>query len=277
MLVAVGVLSDRLRVRKPFMIAGGLISLIGSVLFAAAATKPGTSYHTFAIYFMLIAGGGGMAYVAWMAAFTESVERHNPAATATGLAIFGWIIRVTLMFTLALLPVIVPATTTLVDKAPRVKAIVERYPQQIKVLQTVKPVTLAALKRNPADKAAQADALSTLSGLAPAQLADPANAAKVQQAAAQLKSVAAVPPADLAYLAANAQKVAEAAKDGPSQWQTWWWICVAGQLVFIPFVFVISGRWSPRKAREDEAAHERRVRDELARLQVTDPALALTR
>ena len=26
-------------------------------------------------------------------------------------------------------------------------------------------------------------------------------------------------------------------QDGPRQWQTWWWICFAGQVVFIPFVF----------------------------------------
>src|SRR6187200_261182 len=132
-LVGAGLLSDRLRVRKPFMLAGALLGLVGLILFATAATKPETGYHTFALCFVLIASGGGITYVAWMAAFTETVEKHNPAATATGLAIFGWIIRVTLMLTLALLPVVVPATTTLVDKAPRVKAIVEKYPQQVKV------------------------------------------------------------------------------------------------------------------------------------------------
>src|SRR4030095_1912770 len=87
-LVAAGLLSDRLRVRKPFMIGGGLLRIARTILFAAAATRPGTGYHTFALYFMLIACGGGIAYVAWMAAFTETVERHNPAATATGLAVF---------------------------------------------------------------------------------------------------------------------------------------------------------------------------------------------
>jgi hypothetical protein len=40
------------------------------------------------------------------------------------------------------------------------------------------------------------------------------------------------------------------------------------------------GRWSPRRARQDDAAHERRVALELAQLQAaepaTEPALALT-
>ena len=83
-LVVTGVLTDRFRVRKPFMIVGTAISLVGGVLFALAATKPETTYYTFAVYFILSSVGGGMAYVAWMAGFTETVEKHNPAATATG-------------------------------------------------------------------------------------------------------------------------------------------------------------------------------------------------
>src|SRR3954465_8911210 len=86
-LVVTGVLTDRFRVRKPFMIVGTAIGLVGSVLFALSATRPDPSYHTIAVYFILASAGGGMAYVAWMAAFTETVEKHNPAATATGLAI----------------------------------------------------------------------------------------------------------------------------------------------------------------------------------------------
>jgi MFS family permease len=285
-LIAAGLASDRLRVRKPLMIVGAVISLVGIALFAAAATKPHTGYHTFAVYFILISAGSGIAYVAWMAGFTETVEKHNPAATATGLAVWGWIIRIVVTLSFALLPAIVPATTTLVDKAPRLQAIVAKYPQQVKVLQTVDPATLAALKVNPNDQAAQVRALSQLSGLAPAVVAQvavlaatpvsklppaqlpflQANGPKVQQAAAALKSVATVPPADLAYLSANGAGVAKAQKDNPGQWQTWWWICFFGQLVFIPFVFLMSGHWSPRKAREEEAAHEQMVERELAKL-----------
>jgi integral membrane sensor domain MASE1 len=60
--------------------------------------------------------------------------------------------------------------------------------------------------------------------------------------------------------------VAKAQKDNPGQWQTWWWICFIGQLVFIPFVFLMTGHWSPRKAREEETAHEQMVERELAKL-----------
>jgi hypothetical protein len=104
-----------------------------------------------------------------------------------------------------------------------------------------------------------------------------ANGPKVQDAGVQLKSVSTVPPADLAYLGANGPKVAAAAKDNPGQWQTWWWVCFVAQLVFIPFAFVMSGRWSPRKAREDEGEYEQRVQRELARLQAGEPAISSVR
>ena len=56
-LFVVGVLSDRLRVRKPFMIVGALVGLVGLGLFAAAATNPETSYGAFRAYLVMIAAG----------------------------------------------------------------------------------------------------------------------------------------------------------------------------------------------------------------------------
>jgi MFS transporter, ACS family, D-galactonate transporter len=338
-LIGAGLFSDKLRVRKPFMIVGAVISLIGVALFASAATKPATSFGTFAFYFVLMATGSGIAYVSWMAAFTETVEKHNPAATATGLAVWGWIIRIVVTISFAILPAVVPATSTLVDQGPHVAKIVATYPSQVKVLQIVDPATLGALNQNPNDKAAQAKAVSDLSGVPVAAVArtatlgatyqqelataatlspatklalaksptnlvaqkaavgqiavklgippaaavarlealgkvPPADLAflaatgpKVTQGAAGLKSISTVPPADLAYLNANATKVAQAQKDNPGQWQTWWWICFLGQLAFIPMGLLLAGRWSPRKAREDELAHEQWVEQELKQLE----------
>ncbi len=164
-IAVVGFASDRVLVRKPFMIAGALISLVGLGLFATAATNPSTGYYRLAFYFVLIAVGVGMAYVAWMAGFTETVEAHNPAATATGLAIYGWTVRTVVFLALILLPVVVPATTTLADKGARVSSIVATYPKQVKVLNTVDPATLGALTANASNTAAQAKAVSELSGL----------------------------------------------------------------------------------------------------------------
>jgi MFS family permease len=257
-MLVIGFASDRFLVRKPFMIAGALISLAGVALFASATTHPHTGYHTFALYFVLMAAGLGLVFPAWMAGFTETVEKRNPAATATGLALWGWMIRVVTVASFLLLTVVVPATSTLVDKGARVAAIAATYPRQIQVLQTVDPATLEALKADPASKAAGAKAAGEIAarfGIPPTQ------------AAARLTSLSAVPAADLAYLSANAARVAQAAKDNPGQWRTWWWICFFCQLVFIPFVFLMAGHWIPRKARAEEQEHERMVQRELARLE----------
>jgi len=257
-MLVIGFASDRVLVRKPFMVAGAVISLAGTALLAVATTHPHTSYYTFALSFILLAAGFGLVFPTWMAGFTQTVEKRNPAATATGLALWGWTVRIVTVASFLLLTVVVPATSTLVDKGARVAAIVTAYPQQVQVLQTVDPATLAALKADPASRPAAAKAVSEIS----ARLAiSPA------QAAARLKSVSAVPPADLAYLSANAPKVAQAAKDNPGQWQRWWWICFLCQLVFIPFVFVMAGHWNPRKARAEEQEHERMVQRELALLE----------
>jgi MFS family permease len=260
-LLVAGLLSDRLRVRKPVMVVGTVLSLIAAAIFASAATDPDTSYHTFAWTFVLGAVGGGTAYVAWMAAFTETVEKVNPAATATGLAVWGWILRIVVTISFAALPAVVPATTTLVDKGVRVAEIVAAHPQEVQVLNTVDPGTLAAVAGG--DKGAAAKAVAELSQ----KLSIPP-----ETAVARLTAVARVPKADIAYLSANGAKVQQAQKDNPGQWQTWWWICFAGQVMLLPAALLLTGRWSPRKAREDEAAHEVRVQRELAALQREAPA-----
>jgi MFS family permease len=259
-LLVAGLASDRLRVRKPILAVGTVLSLIAAAIFASSATRPDTSYHTFAWVFVLGAVGGGTAYVCWMAAFTETVEKVNPAATATGLAVWGWILRIVVTLSFALLPVVVPATTTLVDKGAKVGEIVAQYPTQVKVLNTVDPATLTAAGTG--DRAAGAKAVGELTraGMTPAQ------------AVAALQSVARMPRADIAFLAANGARVQRAQADNPGQWQTWWWICFAGQLCLVPAALLMTGRWSPRKAREDEAEHAAMVERELAALQTARAA-----
>jgi MFS family permease len=405
-LVVTGLVSDKLRVRKPFMVVGTLISLVGVAIFAISATEASSyGYYKLAVLFIVIAFGGGMTYCAWMAAFTETVEKINPAGTATGLACWGWVIRVVVTIALIILTFVVPATSTLVDTQGR-------YPTQVAVLQSIDNKTAATLSQNPADTAAlsialgdvarqqsaldpvknppgdaaavsaavtrYATPLKTLLALDPATAAaltknqtDPvalpkalgeiakaqgktqAEADAVQAAAAKhpqelatasaiddqtlaglsasptpalitkaqgeivsafkitpaaaltrltalsvpatkadltlvnpyataLKSAnAAVPAADLTLVnkygtvlrgaqgaipAAELAKLQKASMDTPHQWQRWWWVCFAGQIVFLPFIFLLTGRWSPRKARQDEAEHEAMVERELAAL-----------
>ena len=75
-----------------------------------------------------------------------------------------------------------------------------------------------------------------------------------------------MPKADLAYLNAHGTQVATAAATAPGQWKDWWWVCVGGEVLFIPLIFLMAGRWDPRRARRDAEEHERRVRQELEAL-----------
>ena len=72
--------------------------------------------------------------------------------------------------------------------------------------------------------------------------------------------------AQLAILNQYGAQVQAASASNPKDWQDWWWVCVGGEAVFIPFVFVMAGRWSPRKAREDVAEHERAIAEQLRAL-----------
>lgn len=123
-LVAAGLLSDRLRVRKPFMLVGGIGAGIMVWLYLLqAGGKP--SFETLALISCAQAIFAGMAYVTWMASFTETVEARNPALTATGLAVWGWIIRVVVTACLALLPSVVMSVNPLIE-APYVMAAYEK-------------------------------------------------------------------------------------------------------------------------------------------------------
>jgi MFS family permease len=194
-LVVVGVLSDRLRVRKPFMVAGTLLAAVMTFIFMTRTTHPHTGSGTLIWIISLLALGLAAAYAPWMAAFTETVERRNPALTATGLAIWGWILRIVVCLSYFVLPYIVGAVDTL-TKAPEVLAETKSLPP----------------------------------GTTP-------------------------PPALLHELG----KIKSAAADAPHQWQTWWWVCIVAELLFLGLMLPLIGRWSPKAARADAEAHQREV------------------
>ncbi|HXR70646.1 MFS transporter [Actinocrinis sp.] len=247
-LVVVGLLSDWAKVRKPFMVIGALASIAVLIPFALAATRPQTSYYTFALLVAGIGIFGGFTYAPWMASFTETVERRNPAATATGLAVYGWIIRAIVAISSAILPIVVSSATPLVDHGAQVAsaqaqagpalAIVQQHPKLFAQLQQYPP--------NQIPPALQAQAVQEV-GIP--------NLLAVQKAAPQLAILSQYGPA-----------VQQAAAQNPKNWQTWWWVCLGGEAVFIPAIFLMAGRWSPRKAREDVAAHEQRISEQLAQL-----------
>jgi hypothetical protein len=55
-------------------------------------------------------------------------------------------------------------------------------------------------------------------------------------------------------------------KHNARDWQHWWWVCLGGQVLFLPFIFMMVGRWRPRNAKRDAEEHDRTIEEELAKL-----------
>lgn len=144
--IVTGIISDRLEVRKPFMVYGAIANIIIILLFISRVGQP-TSPLFMGIIFALFGFTGPIAYVGWMAGYTETIEDINPALVATGIAVWGFLIRAVVV-------------------------------------------------------------VSTLA---------------------------------FSFVVLDIKN--------PGQWTTWWWVCIAGVLVFLPTAFLTSGYWSPARAR----------------------------
>jgi MFS family permease len=130
--ILVGMFSDRLRVRKPFMVVGGIGAAVMLVLFLLQSkTGAHPSFTTIAAILAVMLFFLGVAYTPWMASFTETVEHRNPAAVATGLAIWGWIIRVVVFASSLLLLVVINSVTPLVNYGGTVAGYAAQYPSLV--------------------------------------------------------------------------------------------------------------------------------------------------
>ena len=375
-LIITGIIYDRFRVRKPFMVIGAICAIVMTIIFLNEGST--TSYGTIVLTISVLAAFLAIAYAPWMASFTETVEKHNPALIATGLAVWGWIIRIVVALSALILPIVVGSMTPLVTYGSTVSAYATQYaaplafaqahPDVVADAQKVPPSVIATataipanvtataakipanviatattystqlanaqkfqpeltviqanpalftkLQADPTNKALQAQAVAALGGGAKGEaalLTISENAAAIAGViavgpqlqtvapyaadlqtiapySAQLKTIAPysaeltamapysaqltalskVPASALAYLQAHGTQVQTAAAAAPGQWKNWWWVCVGGEALFLPFIFIMTGRWSPRKAKQDADEHEAKVAEELAALQKAD-------
>jgi MFS family permease len=259
-LIITGIISDRFRVRKPFMVVGGIGAIVMTIVFLNLGTK--TSYSTIVVVISVLAAFLAIAYAPWMASFTETVEKHNPALIATGLAVWGWIIRVVVALSALILPIVVGSMTPLVTYGSTVSSYAVQYASQLATAQAITPAHQAALQANPSSTAALTAAVTDI---ATNLHVSPAVATQKLTALGALEATPAGKQA-LLYMQEHGTQVQTAAAAAPGQWKNWWWVCVAGEALFLPFIFLMTGRWSPRKAKEDADAHEAAVQAELAAL-----------
>jgi MFS family permease len=148
-LVATGLLSDRLRVRKPFMLIGSLgfcVLMWCWLHLLQIGGKP--AFGVLATISCVLIVFGAIAYVTWMACFTEMIEARNPALTATGLALWGWILRIVVTACFGLLPSIVKSMNPLLAAGPVIaayqKALADKVPPSPELLAALDGVKRAA-------------------------------------------------------------------------------------------------------------------------------------
>ena len=296
-LVLAGFLSDVARVRKPFMLFGAVCSMVMLGFLIVQTGHPHTGYYANVLVIVLLAVSISIAYAPWMANYTEQVESHNPALTASGLAVWGWILRITVALSFLVLPYVITTSTTLVDNQTAATAL-----QAIQAAAAVCTVDRpAGVQRDtgagigdrgsPGDARRPDETLATLLAACncdpqPDQGGDGGRRLTNPQVAGLLaynplatrdserpdgepvrdQPKVGVHSQNLASLLVAEQKLVPAQKTSPGEWQRWWGVCMAGMFVFAVLVFFMRGRWSPRAARRDMAEHDRMVTEELAKL-----------
>ncbi|HLZ56680.1 MAG TPA: MFS transporter [Ktedonosporobacter sp.] len=154
--ILIGFISDRTLVRKPYMLIGAVATIIVTLLFISRIGVP-TDAVLMAIFLSLFGITIATSYVTWMAGYTESVENVNPALVATGLAVWGFILRLIVVLSSFSFTLVVGAGTS-----------------------------------------------------------------------------------------------------GQS-WATWWWVCIAGMVLFVPTILTLAGFWNPSRARAEIREKERVV------------------
>jgi MFS family permease len=147
--ILIGVISDRFRVRKPFMVIGGVLAAVMIVIYLEQAGHH-PSYYGLALILAVMSFALGIAYTPWMASFTETVEARNPALTATGLAIWGWIIRIVVFVSFLIIPAVVNSVTPLVNYGGQVAAYATQYKSELAFATTHASIVATAQKIPPA-------------------------------------------------------------------------------------------------------------------------------
>jgi MFS family permease len=278
-LVVFGVMSDKLKVRKPFMLVGAIGAIVTLIIFLMQTSHPFTGYYTLVGVEVVLAAFLSLVFAPWMAGYTEMVEAKNPALVGTGLALWGWILRLVVGISFIFLPLVINSVNPVVNNLQYAQPPTAPFNVQAFQVQHPKNVAFAVANAtqlgvlNEPKYAAIVNKLQTAptaANLAAAQaILPPSTYTFLIGHATQLTTLIVPYKAQFSYLSAHQSQLTDlnnGVQKSASQWKTWFWVCVGGMVLFIPTIFLNRGRWSPKKARQDEAQHEDDVAQELREL-----------
>lgn len=290
-----GMASDLARVRKPFMALGVVATIVMMFFLILQIDDPHVGYYSNVLVMVLLAVAIGCTYAPWMAAYTEQVESHNPALTASGLSIFGWTLRMVVAISFLVLPQVITTSTTLVNNQQAagvltsIQAAVPYAPGPAGCAKTDAPagvLTALAKTGEPGPETlgkliaacnrthSLGDALNAVGGFQNPQVLGLLAYNPLAQAIAkgqpvsnaEIQSKVGVHSQNLANLLVAEKKLVPAAHASPGEWKRWWTVCIVAQALFLVLMFAMRGRWNPRAAKRDFEEHERLVTEELAKL-----------
>ena len=279
------------------MLIGTLLGIVFLIVFLLQATHPHTSRTELAILGCLIAFALSLTYAPWMASYTEAVEAKNPALVGTGLALWGWILRLTVAISFIFMPIVISTVTPIVNATPIAESqipncnLAPATSTQAAIPGPTVPAgtSAATFVVQHADSVAYAQQnaaiLSKVTAnyrvVAQAETGDPiaiakviaifgvTDAVKLQTMSKGIATYVTPYACQLAYVSAHQAELTTLQKNlaqSPKEWQRWFWVDVAGMVVFLPFIFLTKGRWSPKAARKDRDEQEAAVAAELAAL-----------
>jgi OPA family glycerol-3-phosphate transporter-like MFS transporter len=108
-LFAAGRLSDRLQLRKPLILAGGLAGLVAIGFFARLVGSGQASATGIVVLNAILGAALALAYAPWMALYSEDVEDIRPELQATAWGLFGLAVRSMIVPLLIIAPVLTAA------------------------------------------------------------------------------------------------------------------------------------------------------------------------
>lgn len=185
---------------------------------------------------------------------------------------WGWILRLTVGISFIFLPIVVNSVNPVVNNlplaTPQVQEFLVQHADWVAFAQKhAELLTLVQKHEAVVERASVDPSLPNL--LAVAAAIGTKNALELNSLKAQFEKLVVPYQKQLSYLSAH-QKALTQLQNGvnksPKQWQHWFWICIGGIILFIPTIFINRGRWSPKRAREDEEKRKAEADAELKTL-----------